>query len=110
MVGRRRRAIDRFSGEFNSPKTPPYIDPTLASYVGEEVMLRYDPRDMAEIRLFYQNRFLCRKEFCDACRKRVSVSKVGLFRRICGYGKVAQARLRLDRMVSPPTFAFAPPR
>jgi putative transposase len=37
-----------------------YIDPTLAAYVGEEVLLRYDPRDMAEIRVFYQDRFLCR--------------------------------------------------
>jgi putative transposase len=37
-----------------------YIDPTLAAYVGEEVMLRYDPRDMAEIRVFHRNRFLCR--------------------------------------------------
>jgi len=23
-----------------------YIDPTLAAYVGEEVLLRYDPRDV----------------------------------------------------------------
>ena len=37
-----------------------YIDPTLAAYVGEEVLLRYDPRDMAEIRVFYNDRFLCR--------------------------------------------------
>lgn len=37
-----------------------YIDPTLAAYVGEEVILRYDPRDMAEVRVFYKNRFLCR--------------------------------------------------
>src|SRR6516225_10093696 len=37
-----------------------YIDPTLAAYVGEDVLLRYDPRDMAEIRVFYQDRFLCR--------------------------------------------------
>jgi putative transposase len=37
-----------------------YIDPTLAAYVGEQVLLRYDPRDMAEIRVFYQDRFLCR--------------------------------------------------
>jgi putative transposase len=37
-----------------------YIDPTLASYVGEDVVLRYDPRDIAEVRVFYQNRFLCR--------------------------------------------------
>jgi putative transposase len=37
-----------------------YIDPTLAAYVGEEVLLRYDPRDIAEVRVFYQDRFLCR--------------------------------------------------
>jgi putative transposase len=37
-----------------------YLDPTLAAYVGEDVILRYDPRDMAEVRIFYQDRFLCR--------------------------------------------------
>jgi putative transposase len=37
-----------------------YIDPTLAAYIGEEVILRYDPRDVAEVRVFHQDRFLCR--------------------------------------------------
>lgn len=37
-----------------------YIDLTLAAYVGETVTIRYDPRDMAEIRVFHQDRFLCR--------------------------------------------------
>jgi putative transposase len=37
-----------------------YIDPVLAAYVGETVVLRYDPRDIAEVRLFHQGRFLCR--------------------------------------------------
>ena len=37
-----------------------YMDPTLAAYVGEFVILRYDPRDMAEVRVFYQDHFLCR--------------------------------------------------
>jgi putative transposase len=37
-----------------------YIDPTLAAYVGEAVTIRYDPRDIAEIRVFHRNRFLCR--------------------------------------------------
>jgi putative transposase len=36
-----------------------YIDPTLAAYVGESVILRYDPRDVSEVRVFYQARFLC---------------------------------------------------
>ena len=37
-----------------------YLDLTLAAYVGESVIIRYDPRDMAEIRIFHDNRFLCR--------------------------------------------------
>ena len=32
---------------------------TLAAYVGEEVTIRYDPRDLAEIRVFHQGSFLC---------------------------------------------------
>jgi putative transposase len=37
-----------------------YISTTLAAYIGETVTLRFDPRDMAEIRVFHQNKFLCR--------------------------------------------------
>ena len=37
-----------------------YLDLTLAAYVGESVIVRYDPRDMAEIRVFHDHRFLCR--------------------------------------------------
>ncbi len=37
-----------------------YIDPVLAAYVGETVLLRYDPRDLAEVRLFHGGKFLCR--------------------------------------------------
>ena len=36
------------------------MDPTLAAYVKEAVTIRYDPRDVAEIRVFHRNRFLCR--------------------------------------------------
>ena len=36
-----------------------YVSTTLAAYVGETVTLRYDPRDLAEIRVFHDNRFLC---------------------------------------------------
>lgn len=32
-----------------------YLDPVLAAYVGETVIIRYDPRDLAEIRVFHQN-------------------------------------------------------
>lgn len=37
-----------------------YLDPTLAAYVGESVVVRYDPRDLAEIRVFHNDRFICR--------------------------------------------------
>ena len=37
-----------------------YLDLTLAAYVGEAVVIRYDPNDLAEIRVYYQQRFLCR--------------------------------------------------
>ena len=28
--------------------------------MGEEVLLRYDPRDIAEVRVFHEGRFVCR--------------------------------------------------
>lgn len=37
-----------------------YLDTTLAAYVGESVVIRYDPQDLSEIRVFYADRFLCR--------------------------------------------------
>jgi putative transposase len=37
-----------------------YTDITLAAYIGEDVVLRYDPRDVAEVRVFHQESFLCR--------------------------------------------------
>ena len=36
-----------------------YIDTNLAAYVGETVIIRYDPRDIAEIRVFYKDQYLC---------------------------------------------------
>lgn len=36
-----------------------FFDPTLAAYVGESVTIRYDPRDVGEIRVFHRNAFLC---------------------------------------------------
>jgi putative transposase len=37
-----------------------YLSLTLAAYVGEDATIRFDPRDMGEIRVFYKDRFLCR--------------------------------------------------
>lgn len=37
-----------------------YLSPTMAAYVGEDVTIRYDPRDISEIRVFHHHHFLCR--------------------------------------------------
>ncbi len=37
-----------------------FFDPTFAAYVGEPVTIRYDPRDVGEVRVFHRNTFLCR--------------------------------------------------
>ncbi len=37
-----------------------YQHPTMAGYVGDAATIRYDPRDLSEIRVFYRNNFLCR--------------------------------------------------
>ncbi len=37
-----------------------YLASTLAAYVGEAVTIRYDPRDISEVRVFHRDRFLCR--------------------------------------------------
>lgn len=36
-----------------------YIDTNLSGYVGESVTIRYDPRDLAQISVFFQEQFLC---------------------------------------------------
>ncbi len=37
-----------------------YMSITLAGYVGEDIIIRYDPRDLAEIHVYHKNIFLCR--------------------------------------------------
>lgn len=53
-----------------------YLDTTLAAYVGEDVTIRYDPRDLAEIRVFYQERFLCRAICTDFAGQQISLKEV----------------------------------
>jgi len=53
-----------------------YIDPTLAAYVKEDVLIRYDPADMAEIRVFYQDRFLCRAICQELAGQTISLKEI----------------------------------
>ena len=53
-----------------------YLDTTLAAYVGEDVTIRYDPRDLAVIRVFYQERFLCRAICAELAGQQISLKEV----------------------------------
>jgi len=37
-----------------------YVEPTLAAFVGEQVEALYDPRDLTEIHVYHDGRFICR--------------------------------------------------
>ncbi len=53
-----------------------YLDPTLAGYVKEDVVIRYDPADLAEIRVFYHDRFLCRAICQELAGQTVSLKEI----------------------------------
>jgi putative transposase len=53
-----------------------YLDLTLAAYVGESVTIRYDPSDLAEIRVYYQERFLCRAVCPDLAAQTISLRDI----------------------------------
>ena len=53
-----------------------YFDLTLAAYVGEDVIIRYDPRDLAVIRVFYEERFLCSAICYEFAGTQVSLKEV----------------------------------
>jgi putative transposase len=60
-----------------------YLEPTLAGYVREEVMIRYDPADMAEIRVFYQDRFVCWAICQELVGSTISLKKIEKARSLC---------------------------
>jgi putative transposase len=53
-----------------------YIDPTLAAYVGEEVQIRYDPQDLGELRVFFEDRFACRAICPELSGQTVSLKEI----------------------------------
>jgi putative transposase len=53
-----------------------YLDLTLAAYVGETVTIRYDPGDMAEIRVFHNNHFLCRAICQELAGQEISLKEI----------------------------------
>ena len=53
-----------------------YTDPTLAAYVGATVSIRYDPRDITELRVFHRDRFLCRAVSAHHAHQEISLKDI----------------------------------
>jgi putative transposase len=89
-----------------------YLDLTLAAYVGEPVTVRYDPRDMAEIRVFHDGTFLCRAVSPELADHTISLRELQAARTT----RRRQLRAALDRrrsladdLTTPPTPIPPPP-
>jgi putative transposase len=88
-----------------------YIDPTLAAYVGEDVLIRYDPRDMAEIRVYHQERFLCRAVCQELAGETVSLKDIIRARRRRTRDLHQQLAVRqslIDQCIASSTLGAAP--
>lgn len=53
-----------------------YLDPLLGSFIGEDVIIRYDPRDLAEISVYHKGRFLCRAISQELAEQTVSLTEI----------------------------------
>jgi len=91
-----------------------YLDLTLAAYVGEPVTIRYDPRDLAELRVYHRDRFLCRAVCQELAGQRLSLQEIeqarGARRRHL-QGEVQDRRAVVDAFLAvhqPETFSPAP--
>lgn len=58
-----------------------YLDPILAEYIGETVLIRYNPSDISSIRVFHQNKFLCQPVCSELSRETVSIKEIQAARR-----------------------------
>lgn len=74
----RPRKVHRDGIRFQSLR---YVDPVLAAYVGENVTLRYDPRDLAEVRIYHAGKFLCRAVCQELAGETVSLRDITAARR-----------------------------
>ncbi len=74
-----------------------YIATTLAGFVGESITIKYDPRDLAEIRVYYDDNFLCRAVCQDIAELTIGLKdikkarkdiKMGLYKEIRNYKRL----------------------
>jgi putative transposase len=53
-----------------------YQSQVLSAYVGESVVIRYDPRDLAEIRVYHNNKYICSAISPDLSENTVSFNQL----------------------------------
>jgi putative transposase len=73
-----------------------YLDPILADYIGETVVIRYDPADLTAIRVFYHDKFLCQPICQDLSNQRVGLKEIQAARTAKRYAVQAQIKQRLS--------------
>ena len=89
-----------------------YLDLTLAAFVGETVLIRYDPRDLAEIRVYHQERFLCRAICPELAQQTLSLKDIvraRTERRRELRGQLKERRTLVDRLLEVHQSPAAPP-
>lgn len=69
-----------------------YIDTVLAEYVGEEVVIRYNPSDITSIRVFYKGGFLCQPLCAELSTLKVGIKDIQRARN--------QRRLKLKKEIN----------
>ena len=67
------RTVQRDGIRFASTR---YVSPVLAAYVREPVTIRYDPRDMAEVRVYHHDQYLCRAIAPELAREAVTLKQL----------------------------------
>jgi len=72
MVARKRR-VQQSGIAFEGHQ---YIDPALSAYVGEEIMVRYDPMDKGSLKVYFQDKFVCTAICPELSGKTVSLKEI----------------------------------
>jgi putative transposase len=88
-----------------------YRDLTLAAYVSEAVTIRYDPRDVGEIRVFHHGQFLCRAIAPELADRTISLRDLQAARSAQRRALRAQLNKRrslADALCPPPTAGPVP--
>jgi putative transposase len=67
------RKVQRDGIQFASTR---YVSSVLAAYVGEHVTVRYDPRDIGEIRVYFNDAFLCRAIAPELAAEAISLEQL----------------------------------